>query len=106
MHQAHLLARAGKYFGDRNYRDAAERLLQWSMGHNPTGLSTFTGIGFRHPVAFCTANLKIPEAVVNGFCGRPDDTPYLETSNAIQWNTQEIWGVPYVHAMGAIAQLS
>jgi len=105
MHQAELLARAGRYFGEPLYRHQAERLLQWSMGHNPTGLSTFTGIGWKHPVGFSMVNLKIPEAVLNGFAGRPDDTPYLQTSNLIEWNTQEVWGVPYVHAIGAVTNL-
>jgi len=105
MHQAELLARAGRYFREPLYRGHAERLLQWSMGHNPMGLSTFTGIGWKHPVGYSMMNLKIPEAVVNGFAGRPDDSPYLETSNLIQWNTQEVWGVPYVHAIGAVTSL-
>jgi len=105
MHQAELLARAGRYFREPHYRGHAERLLQWSMGHNPTGLSTFTGIGWKHPVGYSMMNLKIPEAVLNGFAGRPDDSPYLETSNLIQWNTQEAWGVPYVHAIGAVTSL-
>ena len=105
MAQAHLLARAGKYFGNAAYSAHAELLLQWSMGHNPTGLSTFTGIGCRHPVPYSLLNLSIPEAVLNGFVGRPDDSPYLETGNTSQWNTQEVWGIPYMHAMGAIANL-
>ncbi len=105
MHQAELLARAGRYFNERIYRHHAERLLQWSMGHNPTGLSTFTGIGWKHPVGFSMVNLKIPEAVLNGFAGRPDDSPYLQTTNQIQWNTQEVWGIPYIHAIGAITNL-
>lgn len=105
MTQAHLLARAGKYFGVADYCDHAEKLLQWSMGHNTVGFSTFSGIGYRHPLPYSVYCLKVPEAVMNGFCGRPDDTPYLETGNTIQWNTQEIWGVPYAHAMGALAHL-
>lgn len=106
MHQAELLVRAGRYFREPRYRCHAEKLMQWSMGHNPTGLSTFTGIGWRHPVGFSMVNLKIPEAVVNGFVGRPDDSPYMETSNPIQWNTQEIWGIPYIHAIGALTSLA
>jgi hypothetical protein len=34
-----------------------------------------------------------------------DDTPYLETSNAVEWSTQEIWDVPFFYAVGAIAYL-
>jgi hypothetical protein len=40
-----------------------------------------------------------------GFIGRPDNTPYLETSNAVEWSTQEIWDVPHFYAVGAIAYL-
>jgi hypothetical protein len=105
MHQAHLLARAGRLFGRGDWQAAAERLLQWATGHNPVGLSLFTGVGYRHPVAFSICNGQIPEAAVNGFVGRPDDTPYLETSNVVDWSTQEIWGLPYCHAVGAIVSL-
>jgi hypothetical protein len=37
--------------------------------------------------------------------GRPDDTPYLEESFAIEWNTLEHWDVPYAHTINAIAWL-
>jgi hypothetical protein len=40
-----------------------------------------------------------------GFIGRPDNTPYLETSNAVEWSTQGIWDVPHFYAVGAIACL-
>jgi hypothetical protein len=105
MHQAHLLARAGRLLGERKWQQHAERLLAWAMGHNPTGLSLFTGIGSRHPVPYSARCLRVPEATVTGFLGRPDDSPYLETSNALNWNTQEIWGIPYVHALAAIHYL-
>ncbi len=44
---------------------------------------------------------QIPEALMNGFTGRPDDTPYLEESFAIEWNTLEYWDVPYLWAAQA-----
>ena len=47
--------------------------------------------------------LEIPEAAVVGFLGRADDSPYIETSNAVEWSTQEIWDIPYLYAIGAIA---
>jgi hypothetical protein len=43
---------------------------------------------------------------MDGFVGRLDDTPYMETSNAVEWNTQEVWGVPFYHAIGAVTYLS
>ncbi len=103
---AHLLARAGKLFAKKSYQDAAERLLQWQLGHNTVGLCLFTGVGFRHPIPFSAFNYKIPEACICGWIGRPDDTPYMETSNVIEWNTQEIWDVVYQHAIGAIVFLT
>ncbi len=105
MHHAYLLARAAKLFSEKSWRDAAERLLQWMTGHNTVGLCLFTGVGFRHPVPFSACNVKIPEACISAWIGRPDDTPYMETSNAVEWNTQEIWDVVYAHAVGAIAFL-
>jgi hypothetical protein len=51
-------------------------------------------------------NYRIPDATIDGFVGRLDDTPYMETSNAVEWNTQEVWGVPFYHAIGAVTYLS
>ena len=81
------------------------RLLGWSTGHNPTGLCLFTDLGFKHPVPASFMNTKIPSAAVVGFLGRPDDTPYLETSNAVEWSTQEIWDVPFYYAIGLVSHL-
>lgn len=40
-----------------------------------------------------------------GFISRPNDTPYLEESFAIEWNTLKHWDVPYAHAINVIAWL-
>jgi hypothetical protein len=106
MHHACLLARAAFLWKKELYRDESEKLIQWATGHNTTGLCLFTGVGFRHPVIASFVNYRIPDATVNGFVGRPDDTPYMEASNAVEWNTQEVWGVPFYHAIGAVTYLS
>jgi hypothetical protein len=105
MHHAYLMARAAKQFGKPEYASHAEKLIQWATGHNTVGLCLFTGVGFRHPVQASFVNYQIPEATVNGFLGRPDDTPYLETSNLVEWCTQEVWGVPFYYTIGAITYL-
>ena len=105
LQQGYALARAGKFFEQQPWKDAAEKILQWSTGHNTTGLCLFTGVGFKHPVPASFMNYKIPSGVSVGFFGRPDDTPYLETSNAIEWSTQEIWDVPYFYTIGLICYL-
>jgi len=105
MHQAYLLSRAGKFFKREDWQKQAETLLSWAFGHNPAGLSLFSGIGFKHPVPASFFNYKIPEACVAGFIGKPDDTPYLEESNGIEWSTQEIWDVPFAYAVGAVMYL-
>ena len=105
MSQAFLLAKAGSLFDRKRWKEHAEKLVQWSTGHNPEGLSLFFGIGFKFPVPYSGLNLNIPQSALNGFAGRDDDTPYLETSNAILWNTQEIWDIPYQYAVGAAAFL-
>ncbi|MGD1006405.1 MAG: hypothetical protein ABR980_04140 [Ignavibacteriaceae bacterium] len=106
MHHAYLLARAALLWKKDIYRDESEKLIQWATGHNTTGLCLFTGIGFRHPVIASFVNYRIPDATVDGFVGRLDDTPYMEASNAVEWNTQEVWGVPFYHAIGAVTYLS
>lgn len=105
LHQGYLMARAGKHLGRRDRQDGARRLLGWSTGHNPTGLCLFTDLGFKHPVPASFMNTKIPSAAVVGFLGRPEDTPYLETSNAVEWSTQEIWDVPFYYAIGLVSHL-
>ena len=101
MSHAHLLARAGALLGEPTWQRAAERLLQWQLGHNPPNRSLFTGIGYRQPIGYSFRLTQLPEAAMVGFIGRPDDTPYIEESTAIEWNTLEYWSVPYIHAASA-----
>lgn len=101
LSHAHLLARAAHQFQHSGWRAAAERLLQWCLGHNPENRSLFSGVGYRHPVGYSYRIPQLPEAPVTGFIGAPDDTPYLETSTAIEWNTLEYWSIPYIHAAQA-----
>ncbi len=105
LQQAYLMARAGKLFGRGEWQQAAERIIAWSMGHNPYGLCLFTGVGFRHPVAGSFVNYKIPSAPAIGFMGTPDDRPYLETRNLVEWSTQEVWDAPFYYLIGAISFL-
>lgn len=105
--QQHTLAliHAGRLLNEPRYIDHAERLIQWSTGYNPYSLCLFQGVGFRHPVQASFMNYMIPDAALNGFIGNLDDTPYIETSNAIDWNTQEVWGVPFYHLIMAISYI-
>lgn len=105
MAQAYFLAKAGKLLNKPEYSKQAERNIQWTTGHNPAGLCLATGVGFRHPVAANFVAYKIPEAMVVGFLGYPNDSPYEEQSNAIEWSTQEIWDVPFSYTIGAIEYL-
>jgi hypothetical protein len=105
MSHACFLARAAALLNNREYRDHAERLIQWTTGHNPAGLCLTSGVGFRHPVPANFVAYRIPDAMVVGFLGYPDDSPYIETSNAVEWSTQEIWDVPFSYAISAIEYL-
>jgi hypothetical protein len=98
MAHAHLLARGAALLGRPEWRSAAERLLHWCLGHNTSNRSLFTGIGYRQPVGYSFRIPQLPEAMLVGFIGRPDDSPYLEESTAIEWNTLEYWSVPYQQA--------
>jgi len=89
MSHAHLLARAAALFGQPAWRGPAERLLHWCLGHNMLNRSLFSGIGYRQPVGYSFRIPQLPEAMMVGFIGRPDDSPYLEESTAIEWNTLE-----------------
>ncbi len=99
------MARAGKKLDAKKWKDAAEKILNWSMGHNPFGLCLFTGVGFKHPIPASFMNYKIPSAALNGFIGTPDDQPYIETRNLVEWSTQEAWDIPYTYAIGLISYL-
>ena len=102
---AAVLAKAAALLGDPSWRALAERQIQWTVGHNTLNRSLYNGIGYRQPVAYGFRVTQIPEGTVIGFIGRPDDTPYLEESFAIEWNTLEHWDVPYAHAINALAWL-
>lgn len=106
MHQCYLLARASVTARRPEWAQAAEALLQWTTGANPQGLSLMLGVGYRHPVPFSVRRPNMPGGIVIGHIGREDDTPYLETSNAVNWNTQEVYGVPTVYAAQAALWLS
>lgn len=105
MSHAHLLARGGAVLGFPSWRLAAERLLHWCLGHNTCNRSLFSGIGYRQPVGYSFRIPQLPEAMMVGFIGRPDDSPYLEESMAIEWNTLEYWSVPYQQAAQAACWL-
>jgi hypothetical protein len=105
MSHSHLLARAAVLFEQPAWRIPAERLLQWCLGHNTLNRSLFSGIGYRQPVGYSFRIPQLPEGMFVGFIGRPDDSPYLEESTAIEWNTLEYWSVPYLHAAQAACWL-
>jgi hypothetical protein len=105
LSHAAVLAKAGALLGRNDWQALAERQLQWAFGHNTLNRSLFTGIGYRQPIGYGFRTTQIPEASVIGFIGRPDDTPYLEESFAIEWNTLEFWDVPYAHGVNAVCWL-
>jgi hypothetical protein len=105
MAHAHLLARGAAVLDRPQWRPAAERLLHWCLGHNSCNRSLFSGIGYRQPVGYSFRIPQIPEAMVVGFIGRADDSPYLEESTAIEWNTLEYWSIPYQDAAQAACWL-
>ncbi len=105
MSHAHLLARAAVLLERPEWRGAAERLLHWCLGHNLLNRSLFSGIGYRQPVGYSFRIPQLPEAMVVGFIGRPDDSPYLEESTAIEWNTLEYWSIPFIQAAQAACWL-
>ena len=105
MSHAHLLARAAALFDEPAWRAPAERLLHWCLGHNIVNRSLFSGIGYRQPVGYSFRIPQLPEAMMVGFIGRPDDSPYLEESMAIEWNTLEYWSIPFLQAAQAACWL-
>ncbi len=98
MAHALLLCACGHSFNKPQWVRAAEKLVAWNMGHNIDGVSLFNGIGYRHPVAYSSANVRIPDFGFIGYIGTPEDKPYQETSNWVEWSTQEKWDVPIYFA--------
>ncbi len=94
LHVAALLSRAGDLMGQSKWKAAAERVLDWALGHNPQGLCLHSGVGYRCPTPFSHFTAHLPDTVVVGHIGRPDDTPYLESSPLVEWSTQEVWDMP------------
>lgn len=105
MSHAHLLARAAALLKQRTWRGAAERLLHWCLGHNLLNRSLFSGVGYRQPIGYSFRIPQLSDAMMVGFIGRPDDSPYLEESTAIEWNTLEYWSIPFLQAAQAACWL-
>ena len=105
MHQAALCAKAGRLLQRPDWLASAERMIQWTLGHNPDGLCLHTGVGYRHPTPYSAYVTQVPDAICVGHIGRPDDTPYQETSPLIEWSTQEIWDIPHAHMTEAVLWL-
>jgi hypothetical protein len=97
LHQAALCTKSGRLLGRDDWLIAGERMLQWTLGHNPEGLCLHTGVGYKHPTPFSAYVTQLPDAVCIGHIGRPDDTPYQEASPLIEWSSQEVWDVPNSH---------
>jgi hypothetical protein len=106
MSQAYLMAKAGHVFASKHYKQSAEKLIQWVTGHNTEGLCLTTGVGYRNPVVVNYMGYKTPDAFPVGFLGKPDDTPYMETSNNVEWSTQEQWDVPFFYLVDAITYIN
>jgi hypothetical protein len=104
-HHAGLLIELSLLMQKPEWRIAGERLIQWAMGHNTAGVSLFSGIGYRIPVAFSAVHPQIPHAPYAGFIGTPEDCPYQETSNWVEWSTQEVWDVPFYGIIRAAVPL-
>lgn len=105
MSHTHLLARAAAQLNEARWRGPAEQLLHWCLGHNTLNRSLFSAIGYRQPFGYSFRVPQLPEAMVVGFIGRPDDSPYLEESTAIEWNTLEYWSTPLLQAAQAACWL-
>jgi hypothetical protein len=104
-HHAGLLIELSFLMQQVEWKVAGERLIQWAMGHNMDGVSLFSGIGYRLPVAFSAVHPQIPHAPYAGYIGTPEDTPYQETTNWMEWSTQEVWDVPFYGLMRAAIPL-
>ena len=104
-HQAALCAKAGHIMGRTDWSRAAERMIHWFLGHNPEGVCMHHGIGYKHPTPYSAWVGQLPDAISVGHVGRPDDTPYQETSQLVEWSTQEIWDIPHAHLAEAVLWL-
>jgi hypothetical protein len=104
-HQAALLSKAGKLLEHPEWQQAAEKLIQWLLGHNTESLCLHTGVGYEHPTPFSGYVAHLPNAICVGHIGRPDDRPYLETSELIEWSTQEVWDIPHAYLAEAVLWL-
>lgn len=67
----------------------AEKMIQWITGHNTANLCLATGVGFKHPVPANFMANKISNAMMVGFLGYANDSPYQEESNVVEWSTQD-----------------
>lgn len=102
---AAVLARAGSLLERADWQAAAESIIHWTLGHNPEGLCLHSGVGHRCPVPFSGFTQQLPDTVVVGHIGRPDDSPYLERSPLVEWSTQEVWDMPNAYLTETVLYL-
>lgn len=103
LSHAAVLAKGAVLLNRPEWRRLAEKQIQWTAGNNTVNRSLYIGIGYRQPIAYGYRVTQIPEGSFIGFNGRPDDSPYLEESFAIEWNNLEHWDVPFMWGICASA---
>ena len=102
---AATLAPLGRLVASRAETPTPSTILPPAMHPNPERLCLHSGVGYRHPTPFSAYVTQLPDTVVLGHIGRPDDSPYQEASPLIEWSSQEIWDIPHGHMTQAVLWL-
>ena len=86
------LCQAARIRGCAQYREMAQRMLDWILGLNPFGVSLVNGVGNKNPPEYVFTGFKprtplIPGSVMLGIAGDAADRPDLQPGT---WHTGEI----------------
>jgi hypothetical protein len=102
------LQRAADILEEPSLKAAAQRQLDWILGHNPFRASTVEGLGHNHPPAFVNTvefyppTPRLPGAVMNGLGGTADDMPFV--GDGI-YHVSEYWTPMVSYTVWLMAQL-
>lgn len=123
LNRAMMLLQAWDLTGQSVYVDAAQSLLDWVLGRNPTGYSFVTGYGSRTPMHIHHRQSEADDVAdpVPGFVaggpqpGQQDDCEYPSTLPAesfidhwCSYSTNEVtinWNAPLVYVTGVLSSI-
>lgn len=105
MNWACAMSMAGEVLPDPSATDLAWAQVHWLTGNNRVDVSFISGLGYNNPMPHSRFLGTIPGGFMNGFCGSPEDSPFVDLRRECQWASTEYWNTPLAYCLLALARL-